>query len=374
MKKETKRITVIAKVTSSCNLNCPYCYTRSTIKQGKLHMPIEIFEKIVQNVSLNYEQATIIFHGGEPTLLPLEWYKKAIEIINKYKNMYNINFRLAMQTNLTLYDEEKFKFFSDNDISLGFSYDGMTNSLTRKNDELILNNYRKYKELSGRTIGNICLITANNYKCLENDFKLFEKLNLRAKFNIVFNTVTMEGDLVKLDINTIVNKFEFLLKRVLSTEKHCMEDTFFPYIHFLNNDLKNASQLCCRQDCRRKWISVHYNGDIYPCGQEWGQKNKNYLLGNINTHSFEDAFNDKPFKTFSEKIQNKMDNCKKTCDIYEFCQGGCPGETFSNTGDVDNENAHHCDFEKGMLNMINKVLKESKGKIINKSILRILES
>ena len=133
------------------------------------------------------------------------------------------------------------------------------------------------------------------------------------------------------------------------------------------------NSLCARQDCREKWISVHYNGDIYPCGQEWGQKNKNYLLGNINTHSFKDAFNDIPFKNFSEKVQIKMDRCKSYCDIFNFCNGGCPGETFSNMGDVDKTDPHWCEFEKGMIYMTRKVLNEKNLKIINRKVLSLTE-
>lgn len=368
-REENKRITVIVKVTSSCNLNCPYCYTRSTIKQGNPYMTIETFEKIIQNVSTNYDRAIIIFHGGEPTLLPLEWYKEAIECINKYKKLYNISFKLNMQTNLTLFDEEKFKFFADNDINIGFSYDGMTNDLTRKNDDVILNNYRRYVKLSNKRIGAICLITANNYRTLEKDFILFEKLNLRAKFNIVFNTVTMDGDLVPLDMSIIVKNFEWLFKRVCSVEKHPLERVFCEYIGYICNNRQYIT-LCTRQDCRTKWISVQYNGDLYPCGQEWGQKNKKYLLGNINTHTFEEAFNDEPFKIFSNKIQTKMDRCRETCEIFDFCNGGCPGETFSNMGDVDMIDVHNCNFEKEMIKMLRRVL--SNQHVINKTLLTII--
>ena len=366
---KSDRITVIVKVTSNCNLDCPYCYTKSTIKKGNPFMPIETFEKIIKDVSKNYEQATIIFHGGEPTLLPLEWYKQAVDIINKHKEMYNINFRLAMQTNLTLFDEEKFKFFSDNEIAVGFSYDGMTNHLTRKNDEVILNNYKKYSEFSFNQPGAICLITNNNYKELEKDFKLFELLDIKAKFNLVFNTVTMDGDLVVLDTDIIIEKFEWLLKRICSFERHSLEKVFHEYIGYIYGNDKYVA-LCTRIDCRKKWISIHFNGDAYPCGQEWGQKSKKYLLGNIHENTIPEIFEKEPFKLFYNKVQSKMDNCKSHCEIYDFCHGGCPGESFSNMGDVDLVDEHTCKFEKGMIEMVKRVLE--KQHIVNKSFLKII--
>ena len=366
-----KRITVIAKITSSCNLNCPYCYTRSTIKKHKPIMSLDIFEKILQNIVMYYDQAYIIFHGGEPLTVPTEWYKKALDLVDKYKEKFNTKIELGLQTNLTLYNEEKLKLLDDHNVGIGFSYDGMTNHLTRKNDETIINNCYKIRTnfKNQKNLNNICLVTTNNYKTLEKDFKLFKLLAMKPKFNIVFNTVTMEGELQKINFSVLVNKYEVLLKEVLTSKEHHYEYLFLNRIQYIYK--KNIeSRLCSNGDCRYKWISVHQDGNIYPCGQEWRQKNDKYYLGNIKENTFYEAFNSENYKTFFDKVQEKRDWCRLNCSIYDFCQSSCPGEDFSNKGDVGLLNCEICNFEKDMMSMMEEVLKNTK--IVNQNILRII--
>ena len=194
-------------------------------------------------------------------------------------------------------------------------------------------------------------------------------LSMKPKFNIVFNTVTMECDLTKIDMNILVNKYRELFKEVISTEKHHYEYLFLNRVKFIYNK-QIESMVCFYGDCRNKWISVHQDGNIYPCGQEWRQKNDNYLLGNIHENTFYEAFNCDNYKIFSDKIQSKRDWCRLNCNIYEFCHSGCPGEDFSNNGDVGTINEESCLYEKEMINMINEELKTNK--IINESILNII--
>ena len=366
-----KKITVIAKITSNCNLNCPYCYTKSTIKRHNPIMSLDIFEKILQNIVMYYDQAYIIFHGGEPLTVPIEWYKKALNLIDKYKEKFNTKIDLGLQTNLTLYNEEKIKLLDEHKVGIGFSYDGMTNNLTRKNDEIIINNCYKIRTnfKNQKNLNNICLVTANNYKTLEKDFKLFKLLSMKPKFNIVFNTVTMENNLTKIDMNILVEKYRNLFKEVISSKEHHYEYLFLNRIKYIYKKPIN-SIVCYYGDCRYKWICVHPDGNIYPCGQEWRQKNDNYLLGNINENTFHEAYNSENYKTFFKKIQEKRDYCRLNCSIYEFCQSGCPGEDFSNKGDVGIINEDMCNYEKLLMKMINDELESNK--VNNENILKIL--
>jgi len=54
-------------VTSACNLSCKHCLRLD--KHDPTHLPVEVFEKVVEQ-SRRYGTQTIIFTGGEPMLHP----------------------------------------------------------------------------------------------------------------------------------------------------------------------------------------------------------------------------------------------------------------------------------------------------------------
>ena len=111
--------TVIVKVTHSCNLNCRYCCVGDVpeyqiIKENTID---NLFKKIADNCS----ESTIIWHGGEPLIVGLQFYKRAVELQAKYPHH---KFKNSLQTNGTLLTEEYLDFFEQNHFALGFSLDG----------------------------------------------------------------------------------------------------------------------------------------------------------------------------------------------------------------------------------------------------------
>jgi len=116
---------------SSCNLDCDYCYyldKAPTIYENRqpVMSPELLEEYIRQYIEANeVPEVTFIWHGGEPLLAGLEYYKKAIEFQRKYaagKAIIN-----SLQTNGTLIGADWCKFFHDNRFLIGLSIDGPRN-------------------------------------------------------------------------------------------------------------------------------------------------------------------------------------------------------------------------------------------------------
>ena len=112
-----------------CNLNCSYCYyldKRSLYPEsGVLHMPESLLEDyIVQHVAASPE-STIAFswHGGEPTILGLEYFRKIVELQRKHRPAGR---RIAngIQTNGCVLDEAWCGFLAAEGFSVGLSLDG----------------------------------------------------------------------------------------------------------------------------------------------------------------------------------------------------------------------------------------------------------
>lgn len=120
---------IMAKpVGSLCNLDCKYCYyteKAKLYKQSSRHVMdedlLELFTK--QYIEMQTESAILFtWHGGEPLMRPITFYKKAIELQKKYaRGKYIDN---SLQTNGTLITEEWARFFKENNFLIGISIDG----------------------------------------------------------------------------------------------------------------------------------------------------------------------------------------------------------------------------------------------------------
>ena len=112
---------------SLCNLDCQYCYylDKSEIYGGREpRMSLEMLETVVRGYirANDVPEVTFNWHGGEPLVLGLDFYRKALEFEKKYadgKVVHN-----TLQTNGTLITPEWAEFFRRNDFLVGISIDG----------------------------------------------------------------------------------------------------------------------------------------------------------------------------------------------------------------------------------------------------------
>jgi uncharacterized protein len=86
-------------------------------------------DELLENFTKQFIEAhevpivTFTWQGGEPTLMGLDFFKKAIDLQKKYSNGKKIEY--AFQTNGTkLNDDDWCNFFTDNNILVGISIDG----------------------------------------------------------------------------------------------------------------------------------------------------------------------------------------------------------------------------------------------------------
>lgn len=112
---------------SLCNLDCHYCYylDKAEIYHGRQpRMSEPVLETLTKQYieSNDVPEVTFNWHGGEPLVMGLDFYRKAVELQQKYaggKIIHN-----TLQTNGTLITPEWADFFRENDFLIGISIDG----------------------------------------------------------------------------------------------------------------------------------------------------------------------------------------------------------------------------------------------------------
>ena len=112
---------------SLCNLDCHYCYylDKAEIYGGhEPRMSLDMLEVCIRKYieANDVPEVTFNWHGGEPLVMGLDFYRKAVALEQKYASGKTI--RNTLQTNGTLITQEWASFFRDNDFLIGISIDG----------------------------------------------------------------------------------------------------------------------------------------------------------------------------------------------------------------------------------------------------------
>jgi uncharacterized protein len=120
---------VLAKPTGAiCNLDCRYCFflSKDALYPGSnFHMEDDTLEAYVRQVieSQRSPHVTIAWQGGEPTLMGLDFFRRANTLAHKYLRQ-DTSLEHTIQTNGTLLDEEWCEFLRENRFLVGLSIDG----------------------------------------------------------------------------------------------------------------------------------------------------------------------------------------------------------------------------------------------------------
>ena len=112
---------------SLCNLDCHYCYylDKAEIYGGcEPRMSLDMLEVCIRKYieANDVPEVTFNWHGGEPLVMGLDFYRKAVALEQKYAGDKTV--RNTLQTNGTLITQEWASFFRDNDFLIGISIDG----------------------------------------------------------------------------------------------------------------------------------------------------------------------------------------------------------------------------------------------------------
>ena len=113
---------------SDCNIDCQYCFYKCRapeIGQGRQRMSDEVLERLVTDyMKLRFAMSGFAWQGGEPTLMGLDFYKKAVEL-QKTHGIGGQEVGNSLQTNAILLDNDDWcTFLRDSQFLVGVSIDG----------------------------------------------------------------------------------------------------------------------------------------------------------------------------------------------------------------------------------------------------------
>ncbi len=321
---------IIVKPTHECNLNCKYCYLEDSAEKGR--MSESLLAQTIEKVSDYTENSHWIWHGGEPLLMGIDFYRSVKDIQDFYRKR-NKNFSNGIQTNGTLINYNLINFCKEtNDFHLGLSIDGpeKIHNLTRiySNEKGSFEEVIKKQKLlkrNGLNSGAICVIQSKNIEYPQELYHFFKSEKINVKFNPLIKSGKANKNINNLGI-TPKQYGDFLLKLWnIYNEDVLKENKLFieinPFIDILGN-IATQNPLGCNYSisCRNNFISIGPEGDIYPCGRFDGIKE--FWMGNIQKNTLEEAINSEINIKLKNRTLENVSGCSK-CDFGKICNAGC---------------------------------------------------
>lgn len=347
-------LTAIMKVTSDCNLNCEYCYDIETRKKlshtGVLSL--ETIDHLLEMMGNATENLMLIWHGGEPTLAGIEYYKKIYtEIIPKYPYL---EITSEIQTNATLLDKKWFSFLEEHHIGLGTSnnllYENLR-TLETEEENIVFRKIKFGKMCSSCDSGCIEVITSKNVKDI---IKIYEEYK-RNRINVSFNFVFEAGNAAENKELLLEKEYEFYLKEYMRHwlyDKTAVYERFAALYFYVILNLK--AEICYKGDCRFHFMGVDANGDVYPCDRPLAQE---YRIGNIaQFDSIDELFMTKEYHRFAYEIDECISHFCSKCNIYSYCSGNCPMKKYDKNKSFLQNDKKNCNFERFLVETAFKLL------------------
>tara|TARA_Y100000310_G_scaffold343553_1_gene451771 strand:- start:31 stop:1209 length:1179 start_codon:yes stop_codon:yes gene_type:complete len=322
---------VILKTTGAkCNLSCDYCFylekEQLYPKSAFRFLPNLLEEYTKQYIeSQPTQQVSFDWQGGEPTLLGLSFFEKAVEYQNKYKkpNQSVVN---SFQTNGILLDKDWCLFFKKHNFLVGLSIDGPAtyhdnHRVDKKNNVTHTQVEQAFYLLKEHDVATniLCCVNKTNVKFPVETYQYFKSIG--AKF-IQFIPIVNKRTKVFTEDSISGEDFGNFLKLIFDEwYKNDVGEVFvFIFEHYLSKLVTGFSGLCIFEPTCGTALALEHNGDLYSCDHF---VNKENLLGNI----FEEPLAKLAGK--QEQVQFGLDKATLpekciNCDVKFICNGGCP--------------------------------------------------
>jgi uncharacterized protein len=339
----------LAKPTGAvCNLGCKYCFflSKENLYPGSsFRMTDDLLEEYIRQYiqSQRVTEAAISWQGGEPTLMGLDFFRRSIEYVEKYKKPY-MTIQYTLQTNGTLLDDEWCKFFRENNFLVGLSLDGprqlhdayRVDKGGNPTFDRVMRGLRLMQEHAVQFNILTCVHAANADHPLEvyrffrdeTDAEFIQFIPIVEREN---KTGFQEGNKVT-DRSVGAEQYGSFLIGVF--DEWVRRDVGRIFLQIFDVSLAawvgEPPSLCIFSPTCGNALALEHNGDLYSCDHFVEPE---YLLSNIKEQPMIDLVaSDKQQRFGLDKLNTLPLYCQK-CSVRFACHGGCPKNRFMETPD-----------------------------------------
>lgn len=350
---------LVVQPTPFCNIDCRYCYladrtNKAVVSDATLR---NLFDQVFAS-GWATEGLSVVWHAGEPMVLPVDFYRRAFALIDGMKPA-GLTVTHSFQTNGTLIDDAWCDFIAETHLSVGVSIDGPQrfhdlNRITRSGrgtfDKAIAG-IRRLKQ-HGLPFHVISVLTKQSLAAPREmfDFYVAEGID-----HVCFNVEESEGghrseSFAEAGIEDAY--YDFLSEfwrlsaeqpgkiRFIREIDDAQRNVFRPRDTGINNQLATPFAI----------TSMDWTGNIATFSPELlGLKNALYddfVLGNINRDRLVDLASRPLLARMSADIDAGIAMCRERCEYFSVCGGGEPVNKLFENGSFASAETVFCRMTK----------------------------
>lgn len=334
-----------------CNLACKYCYY---LEKNKLYptaqrhlMSDEMLEQFTREYieAQTMNQVLFTWHGGEPLLRSIDFYRKALSLQQKYAGGRRID--NVIQTNGTLLTDEWCEFFAQNHWLVGISIDGpqpdhdhyRLTAAGKPSWKKVMQGIKLLKK-HGVEWNAMAVVNAYNANHPLEFYRFFKENGCQfLQFTPIVERQTRHED--GRTLASLADKNEIPLSEASVTpeqwgyflcaifDEWVRKDVGKIFVEIFDCTLANwmgiSPGICAySKECGHAGVMEH-NGDVYSCDHFVFPE---YKLGNIRDHSLIDMLYGEQQQEFSRLKHSSLPRQCKECDMEFACHGECPKNRF----------------------------------------------
>jgi uncharacterized protein len=333
---------------SICNLACQYCYY---LKKEQLYPAADfrMSDTLLEEYTRQYlaaqpsPEVTFAWQGGEPTLMGLDFYRKAVEFQAHYRQA-GITIHNTFQTNGVMLDEAWCDFFHDNNFLIGLSIDGprplhdvyRQDKGGRPTFDLVLQALRLLQKKQVRFNTLTCVSAANAGQAL----KVYRFLCDEAGSEFIQFIPIVERDnengfqAGSRVTNRSVDGRQYADFLIAIFDEWVRNDVGRIFVQIFDAALSawvgRPPGLCIFEETCGQTMAMEFNGDLYACDH---YVEPGYYLGNITTKSLDRLARAPRQAQFGMDKRRGLPAYCQACEVRFICNGGCPKDRLLKTPD-----------------------------------------
>jgi uncharacterized protein len=260
------------------------------------------------------EMCRYVWHGGEPTIAGLDFYRRAMDYQDRYRDSPAQRIKNSMQSNGWLINSEWVDLLKVHDFDLGISLDGPAQlNDAQRGDGYFRKTMRTIRLLqeAGIPFSTICVVTSATVAHADELFDFFVGAGFRRlSFNPIFGSHP-GYDLAPMEFSRFLER---------SYDRWVELDDPDLDIRFLKESvlgmLGGAINLCMMQSGCRNHLIVEHDGRILPCHS---YAEDTTAVGHLEADEFETVGQHSYFRP----VQSLVDENCSSCRWYSLCGGDC---------------------------------------------------
>jgi uncharacterized protein len=301
---------------------------------------------------------TLLWHAGEPLVLPISFYDKASHLLDMH-NVAGVPVRQALQTNATLLDPAWCGFIKHQGIEVGVSLDGPAflhdaHRRTRSGEGTlgrVLRGIRLLQE-HGIPFYVISVLTADS---LDYPDELFDFYRSEGIASVAFNVEEIEGPNTtsSLSARDTPARFRRFLSRFIGLASRAdppllVREFSLAAAAILGDRFGPGS----RTQENRPWsiVNVDWQGSFSTYSPELlgmtSPRHGSFALGHVARDTVEAIEATERFQRLEAEVARGVEMCQESCQYFPFCGGGAPANKHFENGTFASTETLFCRLHK----------------------------